>query len=51
MATIDNNTPVAALSLAAVLFGANPKHLLLAVGGAAAIAQTGIPAGSRPSPT
>jgi hypothetical protein len=47
MATIDNNTPVAALGLAAVLSGANPKHLLLAVGGAAAIAQTGIPGGQQ----
>jgi hypothetical protein len=46
MATIDN-TPVAALGLAAVLFGANPKHLLLAVSGAAAIAQTGIPGGQQ----
>ena len=38
--------PVAALGLAAVLSGANPKHLLLAVG-AAAIAQTGIPGGQQ----
>jgi cytochrome c biogenesis protein CcdA len=43
MATIDNTTPVAAVGLAAVLSGANPKNLLLAVGGGAAIAQTGIP--------
>ncbi len=42
MATIDNTTPVAAVGLAAVLSGANPKNLLLAVGGAAAIAGTGI---------
>jgi Sap, sulfolipid-1-addressing protein len=47
MATIDKTTPLAALSLAAVLSGANPKNLLLAVGGAAAIAQTGIPGGQQ----
>ena len=47
MATIDKTTPVAALGLAAVLSGANPKNLLLAVGGAAAIAQTGIPGGQQ----
>jgi Sap, sulfolipid-1-addressing protein len=33
--------------LAAVLSGANPKNLLLAVGGAATIAQTGIPGGQQ----
>jgi hypothetical protein len=43
MATIDKTTPAAALGLAALLSGANPKNLLLAVGGAATIAQTGIP--------
>jgi hypothetical protein len=43
MATIDKTTPAAAVGLAAVLSGANPKNLLLAVAGAAAIAQTGIP--------
>ncbi|MDR0345576.1 MAG: GAP family protein [Nocardiopsaceae bacterium] len=42
MATIDKTTPAAAAGLAAVLSGANPKNLLLAVGGGAAIAQTGI---------
>jgi hypothetical protein len=42
MATIDKTTPVAAAGLAAVLSGANPKNLLLAVAGAAAIAGTGI---------
>jgi hypothetical protein len=42
MASIDRTTPAAALALAAVLSGANPKNLLLAVGGAAAIAQTGV---------
>ena len=47
MATIDKTTPPAALGLAALLAGANPKNLLLAVGGAAAIAQTGIPGGQQ----
>jgi hypothetical protein len=47
MASIDNTTPVAALGLAAVLSGANPKNLLLAVSGGAAIAQTGIPGGEQ----
>ncbi len=43
MASIDKTSPAGALSLAAVLSGANPKNLLLAVGGAAGIADTGIP--------
>ena len=47
MARIDNTSPVAALGLAAVLSGANPKNLLLAVSGGAAIAQTGIPGGQQ----
>jgi Kef-type K+ transport system membrane component KefB len=42
MATIDKTTPLAALGLAALLSGANPKNLLLAVSGGATIAQTGI---------
>ena len=42
MTTIDKITPLGALGLAAALSGANPKNLLLAAGGAAAIAQTGI---------
>ena len=42
MATIDKTTPAAAAGLAAVLSGANPKNLLLAMAGAAAIAGTGI---------
>lgn len=40
MATIDKTTPLAALGLAAGLSGANPKNLLLAVSGGAAVAQT-----------
>jgi hypothetical protein len=47
MATIDDTKPLAALGLAAVLAGANPKNLLLAVAGAAAIAGTGIPGGQQ----
>jgi hypothetical protein len=47
MATIDKTTPAAALGLAALLSGANPRNLLLAVGGAATIAQTGIPGGQQ----
>ena len=47
MATIDKTTPLAAFGLAAALSGANPKNLLLAVAGGAAIAQTGIPGGQQ----
>ena len=36
-----------ALGGGTALAGANPKNLLLAVGGAAAIAQTGIPASQQ----
>jgi hypothetical protein len=43
MGAIDSFTPPKALGAGAVLAGANPKNLLLAVGAAAAIAQTGIP--------
>ena len=42
MAAVDTIKPPAAFGLAAVLAGVNPKNLLMAVGGAAAIAQTGI---------
>lgn len=42
MGTIDNVRPPMAVGLGAVLAGANPKNLILAVSGAAAIAQTGI---------
>ena len=47
MATIDKTTPVTAAGLGALLSGANPKNLLLAVGGAATIAGTGISAGQQ----
>jgi hypothetical protein len=45
MATIENTRPVTAAGLAVAVSAANPKNLLLAVAGAAAIAQTGIPGG------
>jgi len=47
MASIDKTTPLTALGLAALLGGANPKNLLLAVSGGAAIAQTGISGGQQ----
>jgi len=47
MGTIDKTTPIAALGLAAALSGVNPKNLLLAVGGATTIAQTGISGGQQ----
>ena len=47
MGAIDTFKPPAALSAGAVLAAANPKNLLLAVGGAVAIAQTGIAGGQQ----
>jgi threonine/homoserine/homoserine lactone efflux protein len=47
MQTIDTFTGSKALGFGALLSGVNPKNLLLAVGAAAAIAQTGIPAGEQ----
>ncbi|MGH3281459.1 MAG: GAP family protein, partial [Trebonia sp.] len=47
MAAVDDIRPLAACGLAALLAGVNPKNLLLAVGGAASIAQTGIPGGQQ----
>ena len=47
MQTIDTAKPRAAFGLAAVLAGANPKNLLLAVSAAASIAQTGISGGQQ----
>jgi threonine/homoserine/homoserine lactone efflux protein len=47
MAAVDTIKPPAAFGLAAVLAGVNPKNLLMAVGGAAAIAQTGISGGQQ----
>jgi Sap, sulfolipid-1-addressing protein len=42
MASIDTMKPLTVLGLAALLAGANPKNLLLAVSAGASIAQTGI---------
>ena len=47
MGTIERTTPLTAFGLAALLSGVNPKNLLLAIGGATTIAQTGIPAGQQ----
>jgi Sap, sulfolipid-1-addressing protein len=47
MGAIDRFTPPQALGGGAALAGANPKNLLLAIGGAAAIAQTGITGGQQ----
>ena len=47
MGAIDAFTPPKAVGAGAVLAGANPKNLLLAVAAAAAIAQTGIPGGEQ----
>jgi threonine/homoserine/homoserine lactone efflux protein len=47
MAAVDTIKPPAAFGLAAVLAGVNPKNLLMAVGAAAAIAQTGISGGQQ----
>jgi threonine/homoserine/homoserine lactone efflux protein len=42
MRTIDRFTPPRALAIAVALAGVNPKNLLLTVGAATAIAQTGV---------
>jgi hypothetical protein len=47
MGAIDRFNPGAALGAGALLTAGNPKNLLLAVGGAAAIAQTGISGGQQ----
>lgn len=47
MQTIDTFTASKALGFGALLSGVNPKNLLLTVGAAAAIAQTGVPAGEQ----
>ncbi len=47
MQAIDAFTPPKAAGLGVLLSAANPKNLLLAVGAAAAIAQTGAPAGGQ----
>jgi Sap, sulfolipid-1-addressing protein len=47
MGSIDNVKPPMAVGLGAVLAGANPKNLILAVSGAVTIAQTGISGGQQ----
>ena len=47
MQTIDRFTAGKSIGFGALLSGVNPKNLLLTVGAAAAIAQTGIPAGEQ----
>jgi threonine/homoserine/homoserine lactone efflux protein len=47
MRTIDSFTPGRSLAIAAALSGINPKNLLLTVGAAAAIAQTGVETGEQ----
>jgi Sap, sulfolipid-1-addressing protein len=47
MARLDGTGPLAACGLAALLAGANPKNLLLAVAAAASIAQAGLSGGGQ----
>jgi threonine/homoserine/homoserine lactone efflux protein len=47
MKTVDTFTPVRSAGIAVVLAAVNPKNLLLVVGGAMAIAQTGASTGSQ----
>jgi threonine/homoserine/homoserine lactone efflux protein len=47
MQAVDAFTPLRSLGMGAVLSGVNPKNLLLVVGAAAAIAQTGIDTGQQ----
>jgi threonine/homoserine/homoserine lactone efflux protein len=47
MGALDGFTPAKALGAGIVVDALNPKNLLLIVGGAAAVAQTGIPAGEQ----
>jgi threonine/homoserine/homoserine lactone efflux protein len=47
MSALDTFTPVKAAGVGALLSAVNPKNLVLAVGGAAAIASTGISAGDQ----
>ena len=47
MGSIERFSPGKAVGAGAVLSGANPKNLLLAIGAAAAIAQTGIGSGDQ----
>ena len=47
MSSVERFSPGKAVGAGAVLSGANPKNLLLAIGAAAAIAQTGIGSGDQ----
>jgi threonine/homoserine/homoserine lactone efflux protein len=47
MEAIDRFTATRSIGFGALLSGVNPKNLVLTVGAAAAIAQTGIPAGEQ----
>ena len=47
MKTVDTFTPTRSAAIAALLSGINPKNLILVVGAAAAIAQTGVSAGDQ----
>jgi threonine/homoserine/homoserine lactone efflux protein len=47
MGALDHFTPPRAAGAAVLLGTVNPKNLLFIVGGAAAVAQTGIPAGEQ----
>ena len=47
MKTIDRFTPTRSIAMAVALSAINPKNLVLIVGGAAAIAQTGASTGSQ----
>jgi threonine/homoserine/homoserine lactone efflux protein len=47
MKTIDGFTAQRSIGFGLLLSGVNPKNLLLTVGAAAAIAQTGVPAGEQ----
>ncbi|HEY2650819.1 MAG TPA: GAP family protein, partial [Solirubrobacteraceae bacterium] len=47
MKTIDTFSPIRSASIAAVLSSINPKNLILVVGGAASIAQTGATSGQQ----
>jgi hypothetical protein len=47
MGALDAFTPVKALAAGVLLGTVNPKNLLLIVGGAAAVAQTGISTGDQ----
>ena len=47
MKAVDTFTPARSAAIAAALSGVNPKNLLITVGAAAAVAQTGVDAGRQ----